>query len=61
MTPAAGEGWEYSFSFDKRFHTPKKGTDNVRRRRWHRKLIPDSPEMLIPAQFKLPPKADEVS
>ncbi|KAM3186213.1 hypothetical protein ACTXT7_004799 [Hymenolepis weldensis] len=59
MTPAAGEGWEYSFSFDKRFHTPKKGTDNVRRRRWHRKLVPDSPEMLIPAQFKLPPKADE--
>nr|CDS32028.1 myoferlin [Hymenolepis microstoma] len=59
LTPAAGEGWEYSFSFDKRFHTPKKGTDNVRRRRWHRKIAPEKPDMLIPAQFQLPPLKDE--
>ncbi|KAM7540784.1 hypothetical protein Aperf_G00000029183 [Anoplocephala perfoliata] len=59
MTPAAGEGWEYAFSFDKRFHTPKKGTDNVRRRRWHRKLVPANKELIVPGLFQLPPKGDE--
>lgn len=60
MTPAAEEGWEYAFSFDKRFHTPKKGTDNVRRRRWHRKLTSEDPNAILPGLFQLPPKADEV-
>ncbi|CDS40655.1 myoferlin [Echinococcus multilocularis] len=59
MTPAAGEGWEYAFSFSKRFHTPKKGTDNVRRRRWHRKLVSDSPNSIVPGLFQLPPQSDE--
>ncbi|KAM7540290.1 hypothetical protein Aperf_G00000029285 [Anoplocephala perfoliata] len=58
-TPAAGEGWEYAFSFDRRFHTPKEGTDNVRRRRWHRKLVPDGKESIVPGLFQLPSKGNE--
>uniref|UniRef100_A0A5K3EPQ9 C2 domain-containing protein n=1 Tax=Mesocestoides corti TaxID=53468 RepID=A0A5K3EPQ9_MESCO len=59
MKPAASEGWEYAFSFDKRFHTPKKGTDNVRRRRWHRKLVSENPSVVVPGLFQLPPQEGE--
>ncbi|XP_048585076.1 myoferlin [Nematostella vectensis] len=34
------EGWVYSMTFSAKFHAKKRNTDFVRRRRWHKKMIP---------------------
>ncbi|KAF8570721.1 hypothetical protein P879_06268 [Paragonimus westermani] len=40
LTPAPAEEWEYAFNFDSKFHTKERNVDMVRRRRWHRFLVP---------------------
>ncbi|KAF5404171.1 hypothetical protein PHET_02557 [Paragonimus heterotremus] len=40
MSPAPAEEWEYAFNFDSKFHTKERNVDMVRRRRWHRFLVP---------------------
>ncbi|VDK71593.1 unnamed protein product [Dibothriocephalus latus] len=53
MTPAAAEGWEYALHFTSRFHAQKKTTDSVRRRRWHRKMVPMNPDIVVPGVFQM--------
>ncbi|CAF0790229.1 unnamed protein product, partial [Didymodactylos carnosus] len=35
-------GWEYAPMFNMKFHADERSMDMVRRRRWHRKMVPDS-------------------
>ncbi|PAA77701.1 hypothetical protein BOX15_Mlig001839g4 [Macrostomum lignano] len=35
--------WEYAIGFGQKFHTNKRPVDMVRRRRWHRKMVPTKP------------------
>ncbi len=42
-----GEGWLYSTDFFGGFHLERSPIDSVRRRRWHRELIPRDPESKI--------------
>lgn len=34
-------GWEYAPMFNMRFHADERSMDMTRRRRWHRKMVPD--------------------
>ncbi|TGZ59558.1 hypothetical protein CRM22_009034 [Opisthorchis felineus] len=43
MSTSKTEAWEYAFNFDSKFHLKEKGTDMVRRRRWHRNLKQKQP------------------
>ncbi|CAG0907098.1 unnamed protein product, partial [Darwinula stevensoni] len=44
-------GWEYAPLFNLRFHAHERKMDLVRRRRWHRKMVPDA-EALVPGQLQ---------
>jgi len=35
------DGWEYAPMFNMKFHSDERSMDMTRRRRWHRKMIPD--------------------
>ncbi|UJR29942.1 hypothetical protein I4U23_017489 [Adineta vaga] len=35
-------GWEYAPMFNMKFHADERSLDMTRRRRWHRKMVPDS-------------------
>ena len=37
------EGWEYAALFSSPFHLQERTMDLVRRRRWHRKMIAETP------------------
>ena len=37
------EGWEYAPLFNMKFHSSERKMDMVRRRRWHRKMLAESP------------------
>ena len=39
-----GEGWEYAPLFNMKFHATERKMDLVRRRRWHRKMVAESPK-----------------
>ena len=39
----AAEGWEYATVFGMKFHAKERKMDMVRRRRWHRKMVNDTP------------------
>ena len=34
-------GWEYAPMFNMKFHVDERSLDMTRRRRWHRKMVPD--------------------
>ncbi|XP_074642408.1 myoferlin-like [Tubulanus polymorphus] len=38
------EGWEYAPLFNMKFHAKERKMDLVRRRRWHRKMVTESPQ-----------------
>ncbi len=38
------EGWEYAPIFGMKFHASERKMDMVRRRRWHRKMVAESPK-----------------
>ncbi|XP_072177496.1 myoferlin-like [Diadema setosum] len=38
------EGWEYAPLFNLKFHASERKMDMVRRRRWHRKMVAESPK-----------------
>ncbi|KAL7062964.1 hypothetical protein AAHC03_0807 [Spirometra sp. Aus1] len=59
MTPAAAEGWEYALHFTSRFHATKKTTDSVRRRRWHRRMLPLNPNIIVPGVFQFTTEKEE--
>ncbi|VDL89995.1 unnamed protein product [Schistocephalus solidus] len=59
MTPAAAEGWEYALHFSSKFHSTKKTTDSVRRRRWHRRMVPLNPNIVVPGVFQFSKGKDE--
>lgn len=40
QTDPDSEGWEYALDYKKRFHPLRKRSDTVRRRRYHRELVP---------------------
>ena len=43
MTNAATNGgWEYAPMFNLKFHADERSLDMTRRRRWHRKMVPDN-------------------
>lgn len=42
LSPKTAENWEYAFNFDAKFHPEEKKVDMVRRRRWHRVIVPSS-------------------
>lgn len=35
-------GWEYAPMFNMKFHADERSLDMTRRRRWHRKMVPDT-------------------
>ncbi|XP_038071057.1 myoferlin-like isoform X3 [Patiria miniata] len=39
-----GEGWEFAPLFNLKFHATERKMDLVRRRRWHRKMVAESPK-----------------
>ncbi|XP_067936252.1 myoferlin-like isoform X2 [Watersipora subatra] len=39
------EGWEYAPLFNMKFHAKESKMDLVRRRRWHRKMVPTGPDV----------------
>ncbi|XP_022096608.1 dysferlin-like isoform X4 [Acanthaster planci] len=39
-----GEGWEFAPLFNMKFHATERKMDLVRRRRWHRKMVAESPK-----------------
>lgn len=43
MVQAATEGWEYAPLFNMKFHAIERTMDLVRRRRWHRKMVAETP------------------
>ncbi|KAK2145131.1 hypothetical protein LSH36_700g01069 [Paralvinella palmiformis] len=49
------DGWEYAPLFNMKFHHKERRTDLVRRRRWHRKMVADSPS--APCFFQVQTKA----
>ncbi|KER29905.1 hypothetical protein T265_13290, partial [Opisthorchis viverrini] len=38
--PETDDAWEYAFNFDAKFHAKERKVDMVRRRRWHRIMVP---------------------
>ena len=53
------EGWEYAPMFTMKFHAKERKVDLFRRRRWHRRMVPDSStpdENCAPCYFQMPKK-----
>ncbi|TGZ59552.1 hypothetical protein CRM22_009033 [Opisthorchis felineus] len=42
FVPETDDAWEYAFNFDAKFHAKERKVDMVRRRRWHRIMVPSS-------------------
>jgi len=53
----AAEGWEYATVFGMKFHAKERKMDMVRRRRWHRKMVNDTPG--APPVFRIEKKDKE--
>ncbi|XP_065071964.1 myoferlin-like isoform X2 [Rhopilema esculentum] len=53
----AAEGWEYAPVFGMKFHAKERKMDMVRRRRWHRKMVNESPG--APPIFRIEKKDKE--
>ncbi|XP_064602895.1 myoferlin-like isoform X2 [Liolophura sinensis] len=51
QTQAQAEGWEYAPLFNMKFHANERKMDLVRRRRWHRKMVAETPG--APCYFRL--------
>ncbi|CAG0890724.1 unnamed protein product, partial [Cyprideis torosa] len=52
------EGWEYAAMFNLRFHAHERKMDLVRRRRWHRRLVPTEGRPAIAPAFSMGEEAE---